>query len=102
MAKNHIKAKIDKMQQISKCRQRSETTNQIISNFSKLAQKEYKTRLDWVGKVINWEMGKKFKSDLTNKWHMHNPPPVLENNTHGLLWGFDIHTDHLISGEDQT
>ena len=28
---------------------------------------------------------------------MHNPAPVLENNTHKLLWEFDIHTDHLIS-----
>ena len=28
---------------------------------------------------------------------MDNPPPVLENNTHKLLWDFDIHTDHLIS-----
>ena len=28
---------------------------------------------------------------------MHNPAPVLENNTHKLLRDFDIHTDHLIS-----
>ena len=28
---------------------------------------------------------------------MHNPAPVLENNTHKLLWDFDIHTDYLIS-----
>ena len=28
---------------------------------------------------------------------MHNPEVVLENNTHKLLWDFDIHTDHLIS-----
>ena len=28
---------------------------------------------------------------------MHNPEPVLENNTHKLLCDFDIHTDHLIS-----
>ena len=26
---------------------------------------------------------------------MHHPAPVLENNTHKLLW--DLHTDHLIS-----
>ena len=31
------------------------------------------------------------------KWYMHNPAPVLENDTHKLLWDFDIHTDHLIS-----
>ena len=28
---------------------------------------------------------------------MHNAAPVLENDTHKLLWDFDIHTDHLIS-----
>ena len=27
---------------------------------------------------------------------MHNPAPVLENDTHKLLWDFDIQTDHLI------
>ena len=28
---------------------------------------------------------------------MHNPAPVLENNTHKLLLDVDIHMDHLIS-----
>ena len=66
-------------------------------NATKLALKVYNTRDDWVGKVIHWEMCKKFKSDHMNKWYMHNPASVLENNTHKLLWDFDIQTDHLIS-----
>ena len=69
---NHIKARIDKTQQNSKCRlcgDRDETINHIISECSKLA----------------------------NKWYMHNTAPVLENDTHKLLWDFDIQTDHLIS-----
>ena len=44
---NHIKARIDKTQQNSKCRlcgDRDETINHIISECSKLAQKEYKAR----------------------------------------------------------
>ena len=28
---------------------------------------------------------------------MNNPAPVLENDTHELLWDFDVQTDHLIS-----
>ena len=28
---------------------------------------------------------------------MHNSAPVLENDTHKLLWDFHIQTDHLIS-----
>ena len=82
---NHIKAMIDKTQQNSKCRlcsDRDETINHIISECSKLAQKECKARHDWVGKVIHREMCKKFKFDHANKWYMHNPAPVLENNTH--------------------
>ena len=101
---NHIKAWIDKTQQNSKCRlcgDRDETINHI-SECSKLAEKEYKTRHDKVGKVIHWEVCKKLKFDHTNKWYMHNPAPVLENDTHKLLWDFDIHTAPLIRPEDQT
>ena len=28
---------------------------------------------------------------------MHNPAPVLENDTHKVLLDFDIHSGHLIS-----
>ena len=94
-----MKARIDKTQQNSKCRlcgDRDETVNHIISEWSKLAQKEYQARYDWVSKVIHWEMCKKFKFDHTNKWYTHNPAPILENATHKLLWDFNIQTDHLI------
>ena len=97
---NHIKVRIDKTQQNSKCRlcgDRDETINHIICECNNLAQKEYKARHDWVGKVINWEMCKKFKFDHSNKWYMYKLAPVPENNTHKLLWDFDIQTDHRIS-----
>ena len=79
-----IKMIIDKKQQNSKsklCGDRDKTIIHMISECSKLAQKEYKSRHDWVGKVIHGEMWKKFKFDLTNKWYMQNPAPVLENDT---------------------
>ena len=60
---------------------RDETITHIINECSKLAQKGYNARHDWVGKVIHWEMCKKFKFDHTNKWYMHNPASVLENGT---------------------
>ena len=28
---------------------------------------------------------------------MHNPAGVFENDTHKLLWNFDVQMDHLIS-----
>ena len=95
---NHIKARIDKTQQNIKCRlccDREKTVNHIISKCSKLAQ-EYKARHDWVGKLIHWEMCRKFQFDHTNKCYIHNSAPVLENDSHKLLWDFNIQTDHLI------
>ena len=52
---NHNKATMDKTQQNSKCRlcgDRDETINHI-RECSKLAQKKYNTRHDWIGKVID-------------------------------------------------
>ena len=75
---NHIKARIDKTQQNSKCRlcgDRDETISYIISECCKLAQMEYKAIHDWVGNVIHWEMCRKFQFDHTNKWYMHNLAP---------------------------
>ena len=96
---SHIKARIDKTQENSKCRLYGDKDEAInhISNCNKLTEKNYKTRHGWVGKVIYWEMSKKFKFHHTNKCYMHHPAPVLENNTYKLVWDFDIHTDHLIS-----
>ena len=83
---NDIKTRMHKTQQNNKCwcirllcdwwfrlyhhiGDRDETINHIISECSKLAQKEYKTRHNW---VIYREMCNKFKFDHTNKWYMHN------------------------------
>ena len=33
----------------------------------------------------------------TNKWYMHKPESILENETLKVLWDFAIQTDHLIS-----
>ena len=41
-------------------------------------------------------MCRKFQFDHTNKWYIYNPAPVQENDTHKLLWDFNIQTDHLI------
>ena len=59
---NYIKARIVKTQQngrCSLCGDKVETINNIINQCRKLAQKEYKTRHDWMGKVIHWELSKK-------------------------------------------
>ena len=39
----------------------------------------------------------KFKFDHMNKWYIHNPESVIENETNKILKDFEIQTDHLIS-----
>ena len=55
-----------------------------------LPKKGCKTRYDWVEKVVHWELCKKFPFVDTNKWYMYNIESVLENETHRLLWDFEI------------
>ena len=53
---NNIKAKIDKTQENSKCRmcgKAEESVNHVLSECSKLAQKEYKRRHGWFGMKIH-------------------------------------------------
>ena len=56
---NYITAKIDNTQQNSKfrlCGDNDKTINPIINKYSKLAQKEWKSRYDSVRKVIFWDL----------------------------------------------
>ena len=96
---NVIKAKIDKTQEESKCRmcgQVDEMVNHTISECSKLAQKEYKRRHDWVGKRIHWEVCLKIGIEVKPKWYEHQPEAVQENERNNILWDFNIQTDHVI------
>ena len=47
--------------------------------------------------MIHWELWKKLKFDHTNKWYMHNPESILENEVHKIPSDFEIQIDHLIS-----
>ena len=70
--------------------------NRIVGVFSKLVQKEYKSRHDWVRKEIHLELCKRLKFGHTNKWYVHKPESVLENKSHKILCDFEIKTDHPI------
>ena len=70
----YTKSRIDKTQQNSKrrlCGDRNEKIPHNISEYSKLVQKEYKTRYNRVRKVIDWELCKNLKFDHSSKWYMH-------------------------------
>ena len=50
-----------------------------ISERSQLAAKEYKTRYDWVGKIIHSELCKRSKFDYTTNSQIQTPESVREN-----------------------
>ena len=58
---------------------------------------EYKTRHEWVGKIIHLKLRKILKFDHSTRWNMHKQEFVLENERYKILWDFVIQTDHLIS-----
>ena len=62
----------------------------ILREYSKLSQKEYKRRHDWLGKVIHWELYKRLIFDYANKWYMHKSESMLENETHKIFHYFAI------------
>ena len=74
----------------------NETVNNILSECSKLAQKEYKSRYDWARKKINWELYKRIKFDYDDRWYMHKLESLLKNEMHKILWDFEMQTDHPI------
>ena len=98
---NVIKAKIDNTQEQSKCRmcgEKDETVNHLISvsECSKMAQREYKRRHDWVGRRVHWDVCKKYGIVVNDKWYKHEPGPVIENDKCKILWDFTVQTDHII------
>ena len=72
------------------CGDRNETVNYKTSECSKLAQKKFKTKYDWLENVIHWELCKILKFNPTK------PESIQENERYKILWDFEILTDHLI------
>ena len=68
----------------------------IIRECSKLAQKEYKRRHDWVGKRNNWEVCRENAIEVKTKWYEHQPKAVQENARYKILWDLNIQTDQVI------
>ena len=68
--------------------------NHIMIECSKLEQNEYKTRNDWVGKVIYWELRKRSEFDYSPKWYILKLKSLLENKLYKILWDFEIQIDH--------
>ena len=96
---NYVKYHIDKTVDTPLCRmcgQRGESVNHIISECSKLAQREYKRRHDNVARYVHWMLCGKYKLGRADAWYNHHPDGVSENENFKILWDVNIQCDRII------
>ena len=92
---NYIKFHIDKTIDSPLCRmcgERGESVYHLVSECSKLAQREYKRRHDDVARYICEKGG----FERASKWYEQKPEGVLENEDCKLLWDFTIQCDRMV------
>ena len=67
-----------------------EKITHIVRECTRLAQKEYKRRHDWIGSCIHWEICGAKGIPLATKWQEHQPEGVMQNETCKVIWDFTI------------
>ena len=72
------------------CGERDETINPTVSECIKLSQKDYKSRNNWVGKMIHWKLCKSLNFNDSTKWYMLKKEFLQEDETHMVLRDFEI------------
>ena len=96
---NLVKAKIDKSQGdflCIVCRKVDGSIDHIVSDCSKLSQKEYKGRHDSPRKIVHCKLARKCNFEAGDKWYEHEPESVSENEDYKIFWVFSIWTGHVI------
>ena len=96
---NYTKFHTDRTSESPLCRLcgiKGESILHIISECSKLAQKQYKERHDSVAQNIHWELCGMYGFERENKWYDHIPQSVIENEETKILWDFTIQFDRYV------
>ena len=96
---NYTKFHIDKTAQSPLCRmcgEKGETISHLVSECSKLAQREYKRRHDNVARYVHWQLCNKGGFERAKNWYEQQPEGVIENENFKLLWDFTIQCDRVI------
>ena len=78
------------------CAKTGERISHIVSECSKLAQREYKRSHDHVARMIHWKLSEKFNLEKSEKWYLHNPQTVNENVNHKLIWDMNMQCDNVV------
>ena len=79
------------------CGAADETVAHIVSECSKLAQKEYKqVRHDNVANMLHWKLCEKWGFSKAEKWYINKPEKVFESENCKILWDFPIQTEKTL------
>ena len=96
---NYVKFHIDKSIESPMCRmcaQKGESVSHLVSECTKLAQREYKRRHDNVARYVHWKISEKNNLERGKEWYNHKPEACVENEEYKLLWDMMIQGDHHI------
>ena len=99
LATNSIKKSIHKTTENDMCRlcgKKVESVTHIVSACQMLAQCEYKRWHDKVCTHVHWHLCRIKGFDTNEKWYLHQPEKVLENEHTKILWDFNVQTDRYI------
>ena len=89
---SYVKYHIDKSVESLSCRlcgKTDETIRHIVTEYSKVAQTEYK-------RMVCWKLCEKFNLEKSEKCYLHNPQSVTDNVNHRLIWDMNIQCDGVI------
>ena len=96
---NDTKNKIDKTSENPLCRmcgERGETVLQVICECKRLAQRENKRRHDTVAKLVHSKLCERHNLERKEKWYVHCPEGVVEDDDAKLIWDIYIQCDNVM------
>ena len=97
-----MKFHVDKTVESSLCRmcnEKGESVSHLLSECSKLAEREFKRRHDNVIRIIHWALCRLYELDRADKWFEQQPSSVLETDRTKVLWNFNVQCDHIIEAK---
>ena len=78
------------------CNTRDETVTHIISEYSKLAQTDYKARHVRVASAVHWIIMKAQGLPHLKSWCEHRADKIAENKDVKVWWSFNIQFDKFV------
>ena len=78
------------------CGETGETISHIVSECSKLAQREYNRKHDNVARMVHWKLCATFNLEKSEKRYLHSTQTVSENVNQKLIWDINIQCGNAI------